>query len=99
METYKVKVLTPGHMLIFKGKRSRTPVTFSNVRKEEISLIDAQARRSLLKYEVTLEVKEEKKSNFEQEIILEKDEATVEKLSECKEPSTILESLLAKSEK
>jgi len=96
METYQVKVLTPGHMIIFRGKRARSPVVFKNVRKEEISLIDSQARRSLLKYEVIKESDIKKDAVIEEIDLLKEDEdIKVEELTETKEPSTILERLIS----
>ena len=57
METYSVKISTPGQMIIFRGKRARTPVRFEKVHKEEIGLLENQCRRSLLKYEIYKEGK------------------------------------------
>jgi hypothetical protein len=96
METYRVTVLTPGHMLHFRGKQVRTPVTFERVRKNEISIIDSQARRSLLKYEVIKESQIKKDAIIEEIDLLKEDESIqIEELTENKEPSTILEKLIS----
>ena len=98
---YKVVVTTPGHVLIFRGRQARTPVVFWNVSKSEIEFIDSQARRSLLKYEVREEQIPEKKEPYTEDIQIEKDDSKIEieNLPETRKPSTILETLIAKSEK
>jgi len=57
METYKVKILTPGHFIVFRGKRFRSPVTISNVYKRELEFVNAQIRMHSLKFEIEAEVK------------------------------------------
>lgn len=101
METYNVKFLTPGQILVFRNKRARTPVTFERVLKSELPLLEAQARRLLLKYDVS-KTSEVKKDAILEELdleIKEDEDIEVEELSDTKkEPSTILEKLLASNE-
>lgn len=99
METYTVKFLTPGQFIISKGRRFRTPVIFQGVLKNDLSFFDAQARRSLIKYEVT------KTSEIKQDLCVKKlipekedEDIEIEELIEKKEPLTILEKLLATNE-
>ena len=95
MDKYTVKVLPAGHMLVFRGKRARTPVTFKGVLKSEIPLLDAQARRSLLHIEVSKEGEVKPETVIEDlDIIKEDEDIEVEELTEKAEPSTILEKLL-----
>lgn len=69
MKTNIVTVSTPGHILVFRGKRIRTPVRFEKVTKEELALLENQCRRSLLKYEIYKEIPEEKKERIDEEEI------------------------------
>jgi hypothetical protein len=102
METYRVKVLTPGHMLVFRGLRCRTPVEFKNIRLQEMKSIELQARTSSLKYEIMKEsdindndIKIEElnfKSNIEESVT---EETSVEELEENTSPKTILEKLIS----
>lgn len=96
METYNVKFLTPGQVVIHRGRRFRTPVTFERVLEKELPFFDAQARRSLIKYEVvnTAHIKEEAPI---EELILDKEDEDIEVEEPImdKEPSTILEKLIA----
>jgi hypothetical protein len=83
-------------MLHFRGKQVRTPVTFERVRQNEISIIDSQARRSLLKYEIIKESQIKKDAIIEEIDLLKEDESIqIEELTENKEPSTILEKLIS----
>jgi hypothetical protein len=54
-ETYRVKVFTPGHMLIFRRTPCRTPVEFKNVRLSEVNTLELQAKVLSLKYEIKKE--------------------------------------------
>ena len=95
METYNVKFLTPGQVIIYRGRRFRTPVIFESVLEKEIPFFDAQARRSLIKYEVIKTSDIEREFPIEQLILDKEDEdIEVEKSIVDKEPSTILEKLI-----
>lgn len=98
METYRVKVFTPGHMLVFRGLQCRTPVEFKNIRLQEMKSIELQVRKASLKYEI------KKESEIDNdEIKIEdlkfadgiKEETTVEELEEETSPKTILEKLIS----
>jgi hypothetical protein len=89
METYRVTVFTPGHIILFRNKQARTPVTFKNLKESEVALIDAQARRSLLRYESVKE--SEIEECVTEEINFLTEDIKVEELVNDKEPSTILE--------
>ena len=95
MTTYRVNILTPGHMMVFRSKRARSPVRYDNVSETELAHLVSQARRSMLKYDVTDESKIEKETVIEEiEIQKEDEDIEIEELVELKEPSTILEKLL-----
>ena len=53
MKTYTVKIKTPGHMIVFNGKRARTPVVYEHILEKDLSVFELQARRSMLEYEIT----------------------------------------------
>lgn len=97
METYKVHVLTPGHMLVLHGKRSRTPVVYTKLLKSEVDMIESQARRSMLKFTVVNEADIKKVPDILiEEIEFKEDEDIEIEEMEEEEPSTILEKLIAK---
>ena len=50
--TYRVKITSPNHMIIHRGKRSRTPAEFFNVYEHELPLLKSQAHRLSLKYTI-----------------------------------------------
>jgi vacuolar-type H+-ATPase subunit I/STV1 len=50
MKLHKVKITTPGHFIIFNGKKTRTPVLFKNVKEEDLLLLKNQIRQQNLKY-------------------------------------------------
>jgi len=98
MKTYKIKIVTPGYMITFKGKRVRTPVIFENIKENEINLIKIQAKRSLLKYEVLEEGPAIKVESIVDVVENKLDECIIiEEIKEDKEPTTILEKLLFES--
>lgn len=43
---YTLSASTPGHVFIFRGKKLRSPVKFKNITKEEVDLLQTQARRN-----------------------------------------------------
>lgn len=102
METYRVKIFTPGHMLVFRGRGSRTPVEFKNIRFHEMKFIELQARKLSLKYEIKKEseiiddhIKIEE-LNLENNIDDSLNEETlIEELEENTSPKTILEKLIS----
>ena len=100
MQTYTVKFLTPGQMVIYKERRFRTPVTFEGVLKKDLSFFDSQSRRSLIKYEV-FETPEQQREEPIKKLILEKEDEDIEieELTEINEPSTILEKLIASNKR
>lgn len=99
MKTYTVKIKTPGHMIVFNGKRARTPVVYEHILEKDLSVFELQARRSMLEYEITDESTIVKESVIEEiEILKEDEDIEVEELSEKAEPSTILEKLLSDEE-
>lgn len=97
METYRVKFITLGHMLIFRNKRVRTPVTFDHVKEEELSLLKSQALSSMLHYEIKKESEMIKNDAVIEELELNNEDIEdieIEELLSENEPSTILEKLL-----
>ena len=50
MKFNTIKILTPGHFLIFGGKKVRTPVLFTNVKEEDFLLLKNQIRQQNLEY-------------------------------------------------
>lgn len=100
METYTVKFLTPGQMVIYKDRRFRTPVMFENVLERDISFFDSQARRSMIKYEVfpTSQKKAKVETIIEELDLKEDEDIEIEELGDGKTPSTILEKLIANNE-
>ena len=97
MEKYNVKFLTPGHLIIYRNRRFRTPVLFENVLKSEIGFLDSQARRSMVKYEVSKVSDKKKTETLIEELELDKEDEDieVEELDDNAQPSTILEKLIA----
>lgn len=95
METYRVRVFTPGHKLIFKGKVVRSPVTFSKVTKTDLALIESQTRRSLLKIEVLKESEIKLQEEIKKQLIAEIPEKVIVEELEIKEPTTTLEKLIS----
>lgn len=102
METYKVKILTPGHFIVFRGRRTRSPVTFFNVYKKELDFLEMQVRRSLLKWQVELDLKLNKTVPIQElkEPEINEDLSTEEFLNSKSEGDfSILESLLSEDKK
>ena len=73
MKLHKVKITTPGHFIIFNGKRTRTPVLFTNVKDDDLLLLKNQIRQQNLKYCIDDEIGDinnkklnEKKVNIEE---------------------------------
>lgn len=101
METYTLKFLTPGQMIIYKSRRFRTPVKFENVLKSELAFFDSQARRSMIKYEVLPTSDKKIKDDVlieELDLVKEDEDIDIEELVEDKIPSTILEKLISDNE-
>jgi hypothetical protein len=53
--TYRVKVFTRNAILIFRGKKIRTPVECHNVHERELPVLKTQMLQNSLKFEVTPE--------------------------------------------
>lgn len=73
MKLHKIKITTPGHFIVFNGKRARTPVLFTNVKDEDLLLLKNQIRQQNLKYVLDDEIENnvdkklsEKKVNVEE---------------------------------
>jgi hypothetical protein len=103
METYRVKVSTPGHMITFRRLQCRTPVEFKNVKEQEMKSIELQARISSLKCEIKKEseIEDEGITIEELEINREgdnsvKEETSIEELKDTS-PKTILETLISEN--
>lgn len=94
-KTYTVKILTPGQILIHRGKRARTPVTYKRVTEEELKFFQTQCRRLMLEYETIAE--DGAKTYTVKDITIEKDDADiiVEKLEVSTEPKSILDKLVS----
>lgn len=99
MKTYTVKILTPGQMIIHRGKRARTPVTYKNVTETELMFFQSQCRRLMLEYE-TVDNESIELSTKVQKVYMEEEDKDIkiERLGEEKEPSSILEKLISESE-
>lgn len=50
MKLHKIKITTPGHFIIFAGKKIRTPVLFEKVTEPDLLLLKNQIRQQNLKY-------------------------------------------------
>lgn len=50
MKMHKLKITTPGHIVIFNGKKIRTPVTFEKIKEEDLLYLNSQIRQQNLKY-------------------------------------------------
>jgi len=50
MDVHKIKITTPGHFIIFTGKKIRTPVVFDKVSEPDLLLLKNQIRQQNLKY-------------------------------------------------
>lgn len=99
MTTYRVKFITPGHMLEFRSHIARTPVTFNKVREEELLLLKSQALRSMLQYEITKEFDDQRQTVIKElEFDKEDKEIKIEELFEVKTPVTILEKLISEDQ-
>jgi hypothetical protein len=98
-ETYRVKVFTPGHMIVFRGVVCRTPAEFKNVRLSEKKVLELQAKAAGLKCETKKE-----SDIYNEDIVIEeldikteeKNETIVEELQESSS-KTILEKLISEN--
>jgi len=102
-ETYRVKVFTPGHMLLFRRTPCRSPVEFKNVRLSEVKSIELQARVLALQYEIKKESDIDNENitieemNFKDETESDiKDEVVVEEIN-INSSKTILEKLISEN--
>ena len=93
---FKVSITTPGQIIVFRGKKVRSPAVFHKVTKSEIPVIETQARRLGLKYEINDDIPEP--VIVKKDIVVEKSEAEIEELSDIRKPTTILEKLISQSE-
>ena len=50
MKLHKIRITTPGHFVLFAGKKLRTPVIFEKVSEENLLLLKSQIRQQNLKY-------------------------------------------------
>jgi len=50
MNVHKIKITTPGHFIIFAGKKIRTPVVFEKISDQDLLLLKNQIRQQNLKY-------------------------------------------------
>jgi len=104
METYRVKVFTPGHMLVFRRTPCRTPVEFKNIRENEMKSVELQARALSLKYEIKKESEIENEEVHIEELEINQniedskveDEVSIEELKNIS-PKTILETLISEN--
>lgn len=52
METHKLKILTPGHFIVFNGKKLRTPIVFEKISVDDLLYLKSQIRQQNLKYSI-----------------------------------------------
>jgi hypothetical protein len=95
---YKVKILTPGHMMVFRNKQCRTPVIFEHVLENEIAYLKLQASKSSLKIVIEDEdVKSTKKIHVthkkKKKEKLSEEQILIEKIK-TSEPKSILDQLI-----
>jgi hypothetical protein len=99
MEFFNVHLRTPGRMIVFKGKSSRTPVTFEKLNKVEVDYIKRWiTRESISDYLIepfgnsSVKVK----TNVAQKI--KQGQNVKPEIEELEEPKSIIEKLLRESE-
>ena len=98
--TYRVKVLTRNAVLIFRGKKLRTPVECHNVHERELDVLKMQMLQQSLKHEIIRESEIEEVPV--EPLVLEKrsEEVQVEELYDPEEePSNLMDQLLAEEKK
>jgi hypothetical protein len=95
MKKYNVKITTPGHIIVFRGKRARTPIVFENVLESEIQLLELQARRLMLDIEVIDFTGNKRLSNMVKKKTKNKPkDKLVKKKEKGERPSNILDQLI-----
>jgi hypothetical protein len=50
MKMHKLKITTPGHFLVFNGKKLRTPIVFEKITEDDLLFLKSQIRQQNLKY-------------------------------------------------
>jgi hypothetical protein len=96
MELFNVHLRTPGRKVIFKGKTSRTPVTFEKVGKEDIKYLKIwMDRESITDFSI-----EPFKPQHVQTSVVKKGSVDEIKpnVEELEEPKSTIERLLRESE-
>lgn len=99
--TYRVKVSSRNAILIFRGKKLRTPVECHNVFEHELPVLETQMAKDALQYEIVKEsdIVEEKKV---EPLVIEKrdDDVKVEELYDPEEePNSLMDQLIAEEKK
>jgi len=97
---YRVKITSPNHLVIHRGKRSRTPAEYFNVYEHELPLLKSQIHRLSLNATITEE------SDLEEDIVedfpvdAENNDVRIEELYNKKvdKPVTIMDKLIAEED-
>jgi len=50
MKMHKLKITTPGHFIVFNGKKLRTPIVFEEITEDDLLFLKSQIRQQNLKY-------------------------------------------------
>ena len=97
MKKYKVRIETPGKVIFFKNRKIRTPFVLELTEGEVKLFHMTMTSHGIEKYEIE-EIKQNTDEDVWEEVITKDKEVVIEELysnQDFKEPSTILEKLLA----
>lgn len=101
-QLYTIKIHTTNSMIFFRGRRLRTPVTCYGVFEKELDSLKLQIKSNALKYDISIDSKDEPDFIYKEEIPILKEtnnDIKIEELEDQSEKNNSILDQLLKEEK